>query len=66
MRRLPASIADILDQVLSADIEELADKLEGPVETPPAAEDPDQAARRRLGANRPTAGGPARPPAIGR
>jgi hypothetical protein len=51
----PASIADILEQVLSADIEELADLLTenpalpdpGPVDGPIPGS-PDQAARRRL------------------
>jgi hypothetical protein len=65
-----ASIADILEHVLSADIVELADKLgESPVagEAGPAPESPDHAARRRLGADRSTAGGaPAPPPRIGR
>lgn len=48
----PASIADILDEVLSADIEELADKLDVPAETSQAPESPEQAARRRLGGDR--------------
>lgn len=65
-----ASIADILEQVLSADIVELADKLdESRVagEAGPAPERPDHAARRRLGADRSTAGGaPVPPPRIGR
>ncbi len=52
-----ASIADILDQVLSADIAELAEKLGASLavdEAGPAPASPDQAARRRLGAGRPT------------
>lgn len=65
-----ASITDILEHVLSADIAELADKLgESPVtgEAGPAPESPDHAARRRLGADRSTAcGAPPPPPRIGR
>jgi hypothetical protein len=52
-----ASVADILEQVMSADIAELADSLcESPVagEAGPA---PDDAARRRLGADQGTSGG---------
>ncbi len=51
----PASIADILEQVLSAEIEELADlltatpALPGPCpKTGPTPDSPDQAARWRL------------------
>ena len=65
-----ASIADILEQVLSADIAELADKLGESLvagEAGLAPESPDHAARRRLGADRSTAGGaPPPPPRIGR
>ena len=65
-----ASVADILEQVLSADIVELADKLDESLvagEAGPAPESPYHAARRRLGADRPTAGGaPLPPPRIGR
>ncbi len=65
-----ASIADILEQVLSADIGELADKLNESLvagEAGPAPEGPDHAAGRRLGADRSTAGGaPPPPPRIGR
>jgi hypothetical protein len=58
----PASIADILDQVLQADIEDLAGTLSETAqpadevadqvvqEVGPAVESPDEAARRRLGA----------------
>jgi hypothetical protein len=59
------SIADILEQVLSADIAELADKLGESLvcgEAGPAPESPDQAARRPLGADRSTAGGAPPPP----
>lgn len=66
----PASIADILEQVLSTDIAELADKLSesfGVGETGPTPESPDAAARRRLGVPRPTApGAPPPTPRIGR
>ena len=65
-----ASIADILERVLSADIADLADKLGeslGAGEVRAAPESPDLAARRRLGADRSTAGGaPLPPPRIGR
>jgi hypothetical protein len=65
-----ASIADILQRVLSADIADLADKLGeslGAGEVGAAPESPDLAARRRLGADRSTAGGaPLPPPQIGR
>ncbi|GAB6986636.1 hypothetical protein [Nocardioides pyridinolyticus] len=65
-----ASIADILEQVLLADIAELADRLGESLraeECGPAPESPDHAARRRLGADRSTAGGaPVPPPRIGR
>ncbi|ABL81797.1 MULTISPECIES: hypothetical protein [unclassified Nocardioides] len=55
-----ASIADILEQVLSADIAELADKLGEFLvagAAGPTPESPEHAARRRLGADRSTAGG---------
>ncbi|GAW49657.1 MULTISPECIES: hypothetical protein [unclassified Nocardioides] len=65
-----ASVADILEQVLSADIAELADKLGESLvagEAVPAPESPDDAARRRLGADRSTASGAPPPsPRIGR
>jgi hypothetical protein len=65
-----ASIADILEQVLSADVAELADKLGESLvagEAGPAHESPDHAAGRRLGADRSTAGGAPLPqPRIGR
>ena len=65
-----ASIADVLEQVLSADIAELADKLGDSLvddEAGLAPESPDHAARRRLGADRSIAGGaPPPPPRIGR
>ena len=65
-----ASIADILEQVLSADIAELADNLGESLvagEAGPAPESPDNAARRRLGADRSIAGGGPPPPTrIGR
>ena len=51
----PASIANVLERVLSVDIEQLADalteaagQLRANAETGPAPESPDQAARRRL------------------
>lgn len=59
------SIADILEQVLSADIAELADKLGESLvasEAGPAPESHDHAARRRLGADASTAGGALPPP----
>jgi len=63
----PASIADILEQVLSADIDELADKLDEPMAAEVVPESPDAAARRRLGSDRGTAAGTAPPPpSIGR
>ena len=65
-----ASIADVLEKVLSADIAELADKLGESLisgETGPAPESPDEAARRRLGVDRPTAAdAPPPPPRTGR
>jgi hypothetical protein len=65
-----SSIADVLEQVLSADIAELADELGESLvadEAGPAPESPDHAARPRLGADRSTAGGaPTPPPRIGR
>lgn len=64
------SIADILEQVLLADIAELADKVDESLvagEAGPAPESPDHAARRRLGADRSTAGrAPSPPPRIDR
>ncbi len=63
-----ASVADILEQVLSADIAELADTLCGtPVagEAGPDPESPDDAARRRLGADQGTSGGTPPPPPPG-
>jgi hypothetical protein len=65
----PASIADLLERVLEADIEDLAEAL-GEAGQPdpdlagreidevgPAVESPDEAARRRLGARMPGAAG---------
>lgn len=66
----PASIADLLERVLEADIEDLAETLSTPArpaatgraeveELGPAPESPDEAAHRRLGARTPGAiGGP--------
>jgi hypothetical protein len=63
----PAGIADILETVLKADIEDLAETLsdaaQPAVDSPgpdiaaagPAVESPDEAARRRLGARMPGA-----------
>jgi len=62
----PASIADLLEHVLSADIDELADQLGEPVASEVVPESPDEAARRRLGSERRTASTPSPPPAIGR
>jgi hypothetical protein len=64
----PTSIADLLGQVLEADIEDLADSLSQRAQpAPPAsldvdeldppAENPDDAARRRLSTRSPFAGG---------
>jgi hypothetical protein len=66
----PTSIADLLEHVLEADIEELAEALNettqptpdnrpghGFAEVGPAGESPDEAARRRLGAHVPGARG---------
>lgn len=65
-----ASVADILEQVLSTDISELTDTLsESRVasEAGPDSESPDDAARRRLGADQSTSGGtPPLLPRIGR
>lgn len=65
-----ANITDILEQVLSADVAELVDKLGESLvagKADPAPESPDYATRRRLGAERSTAGGaPPPPPRIGR
>ena len=58
----PASIADLLEHVLSADIDELADKLGEPMVAEVVPESPDEAARRRLGFDRGTAPGTAPPP----
>jgi hypothetical protein len=66
----PTSIADLLEQVLEADIEDLAESLSEAAHPPvregrasrdveevgPAAESPDGAARRRLTARAPLAG----------
>ena len=76
----PASIAQVLEQVLEADIEHLANDLSEtdrpPVrdrpashDTPeagPAVESPDESARRRLGERPPFAGGPPEPRSISR
>ncbi|GAA3519431.1 hypothetical protein [Nocardioides daeguensis] len=65
-----AGIADILEQVLSADIAVLADKLAESLvagEAGQVPESPDHAARRRLNADRPAAGcAPPPPPRLGR
>ena len=64
----PTSIANLLEQVLEADIEDLADSLSHSAQSaPPAsldvdeleppAESPDDAARRRLSTRSPFAGG---------
>src|SRR5690606_27261073 len=65
----PASIADLLERVLEADIEDLAESLSQTTqptadrpgreveEVGPAAESPDEAARRRLGTHAPGAAG---------
>jgi hypothetical protein len=66
----PTSIADLLEHVLETDIEDLAEALNETTratpashfgydvaEVGPAAESPDEAARRRLGAHAPGAGG---------
>ena len=64
----PTSIADLLEQVLEADIEDLAESLSQTAQpAPPAsldvdelgppAESPDDAARRRLSTRSPCAGG---------
>ena len=65
----PASIADLLERVLEADIEDLDETLSSAAqpdpdlpdrdvgEVGPAAEGPDEAARRRLGARMPGASG---------
>ncbi|GAA1130839.1 hypothetical protein ACIRN4_08285 [Pimelobacter simplex] len=65
----PASIADLLERVLKADIEDLAETLSEATrpdpdlpdrdidEVGPAAASPDEAARRRLGAHTPGAAG---------
>lgn len=47
----PASIADMLEKVLSADIDELADMLDEPMAGQVVPESPDEAARRRLGSD---------------
>jgi hypothetical protein len=69
----PASIPDILEQVLSVDIEEFADALSETAdqhprvsfETGPPADSPDRAARRRLAPGHVT-NHPGRPPRVGR
>lgn len=64
----PTSIVDLLEQVLEADIEDLADSLSQSAqparpasldvdELDPPAENPDDAARRRLSTRAPFAGG---------
>jgi hypothetical protein len=63
----PASIADLLERVLEADIEDLAETLSEAVqpltgreevqERGPAPQSPDDAARRRLSARSPLADG---------
>lgn len=72
----PTSIADLLEQVLQADIEDLAESLSKTAQpTPPAsldidelgppAESPDVAARRRLSTRSPLAGGNPGAPSTG-
>ena len=75
----PTSIANLLEHVLEADIEDLAESLceaaHPPVrdsrpsrdveEVSPAAESPDDASRRRLAARAPLAGGAADAPGYG-
>ena len=75
----PTSIADLLEQVLEADIEDLAESLSGAAHPPlrdshpsrdveevgPAADSPDGAARRRLTARAPLAGGAVDTPGSG-
>jgi hypothetical protein len=63
----PGAIADILERVLEADVEDLAERLSettqphadrpgrGVDEVAPAGESPDETARRRLGARTPGA-----------
>lgn len=72
----PTSIADLLERVLEADVENLAESLSeasnppsrdsrpsrGVEEVGPSAESPDGAARRRLTAQAPLAGGAADAP----
>ncbi len=74
----PASIADILERVLEADIEDLAESLcettqphadrpgHDVEEVGPAAESPDEAARRRLGTHLPGGAQPTRGVDVGR
>ena len=74
----PASIADILERVLEADIEDLAESLSETTqphadrpghdveEVAPAAESPDEAARRRLGTHPPGGALPTRGFDVGR
>ncbi|MFC7362221.1 hypothetical protein [Nocardioides astragali] len=70
------SIADLLEQVLEADIEDLADSLSQSAqpaqpasldvdELEPSAESPDDAARRRLSTRSPLAGGNPNAPGTG-
>ncbi len=75
----PTSIADLLEHVLEADVEDLADSLSEAANPPirdndpsrdveevgPAAESPDGAARRRLAARAPLAGGTTDAPGTG-
>jgi len=75
----PTSIANLLEHVLEADVEDLAESLSEAARPPvrdsrpsrdveevgPAAESPDGAARRRLTARAPLAGGAADAPGNG-
>ena len=75
----PTSIADLLEHVLETDVDDLAEALSDAAHTPvrdgrpsrdveevgPAAESPDGAARRRLTARAPLAGGAADAPGNG-
>ncbi len=75
----PTSIADLLEHVLEADVEDLAESLSEAAHLPvrhsrpsrdveevgPAAESPDGTARRRLTARAPIAGGTANAPGNG-
>lgn len=72
----PTSIADILERILDADIEDMAEALSATAqpapalteevqELGPAPESPDEAARRRLSPRSPHAGGNTSAPGAG-